>query len=60
MTKITNQPTEPSVRELAAELARLRARIEDLEDARDLDAAIQRNLGKPLASWEQAKVDLGL
>jgi len=37
-----------STNELAAELARLGDRVEALEDARELDAAIQRNAGKPL------------
>ena len=50
MSEISNQTKEPTVHELAAELARLRDRIEDLEDARELDAAIQRNAGKPIAS----------
>ena len=60
MSEISNQTKEPTVHELAAELARLRDRIEDLEDARELDAAIQRNAGKPLIPWEQVKADLGL
>ena len=60
MSEISNQTKEPTVHELAAELARLRDRIEDLEDARELDATIQRNAGKPLIPWEQVKADLGL
>jgi hypothetical protein len=51
---------EPTLRELAAEVARLRERVEDLEDARELDAAIRRNGEKPLIPWEQAKKELGL
>ena len=46
--------------ELAAELARLRERIEDLEDARELDASIHRNGDKPLIPGEQAKNEIGL
>jgi hypothetical protein len=38
----------------------LRARVEDLEDARELDAAIRRNADKPLIPWNEAKKDLGL
>ncbi len=38
----------------------LRERIEDLEDARELDAAILRNGDKPLVPWDEAKRDLGL
>ena len=48
MSEVTNQSKEPTVHDLAAELARLRERVEDLEDARELDAAIHRNGGKPL------------
>ena len=48
------------VQQLAAELARLRERVEDLEDARELDAAISRNGDKPLIPWDQAEPDLGL
>ena len=60
MSNLGEQPKEPTIRELAAELAQLRDRVEDLEDARELDAAIQRNGDKPLISWEQAKKDIGL
>lgn len=49
-----------SLEELAAEVARLRERVEDLEDARELDAAIRRNADKPLIPWDEAKKDLGL
>jgi hypothetical protein len=50
----------PTLEELAAEVSRLRQRVEDLEDARELDAAIRRNADKPLIGWEQAQKDLGL
>jgi hypothetical protein len=50
----------PTLEELAAEVARLRERVEDLEDARELDAAILRNGNKPLAPWDEAKKDLDL
>ena len=52
--------SKPSLRRLSGELARLRARVEDLEDLRDLNAAISRNAGKPGADWTQAKKKLGL
>ncbi len=42
------------------ELRQLRERVEDLEDLRELNAAIQRNKGKKLIPWEQAKKELGL
>ena len=51
---------KPSLHRLSAELARLCARVEDLEDLRDLNAAIARNAGKPGIPWSQAKKELGL
>jgi hypothetical protein len=52
--------TKPSLQRLNAELTRLRARVENLEDLRDLNAAITRNAGKPGIPWTQAKKELGL
>jgi mRNA-degrading endonuclease RelE of RelBE toxin-antitoxin system len=49
-----------TVQRLAAEVARLRERVEDLEDAKDLDAAIGRNGEKSLIPWDQAKNELGI
>ena len=49
-----------TVHQLAAEVARLRERVEDLEDAKELDAAIVRNGEKPLVAWDHAKSELGL
>jgi hypothetical protein len=60
MSDLAERPEEPTTRELAAELARLKDRVEDLEDSRELDAAIQRNGDKPLIPWDEAKRDLGL
>ena len=60
MSEAQAHPLAPSLEELAAEVARLRERVEDLEDARELDAAIRRNSDKPLIPWDQAKKDLGL
>ena len=48
------------VQQLAAEVSHLRERVEDLEDAKELDAAINRNAEKPLIPWDQAKSELGL
>ena len=42
------------------ELLRLRERVEDLEDLRELNAAIARNKGKKLIPWEVAKKQLDL
>ena len=39
-------------------VARLQRRIEDLEDLRDLEAAIAENGDKPLIPWEQVKAEL--
>jgi hypothetical protein len=41
-------------------MTQLRARVEELEDLRDLNAAIARNKGKPGIPWEQAKKELGI
>ena len=41
-------------------VARLQERVEDLEDLRDLEAAIAENTDKPLIPWEQAKAELEL
>ena len=60
MTEAQEQERTPTIQQLAAELARLSERVDDLEDARELDAAISRNAEKPLIPWDQAKTDLGL
>ena len=60
MNNLTQETKEPTLQEVCAELARLKDRVEELEDARELEAAILRNGAKPLIPWEQAKQDLGL
>ena len=60
MSELQEQERAPTIQQLAAEIARLRERVEDLEDARELDAAIRRNGDKPLIPWDQARNDLGL
>jgi hypothetical protein len=40
-------------------LRRLQARVEDLEDLRELNAAIGRNKGKKLVPWATAVKQLG-
>lgn len=60
MNELAQGSKEPTIQEIAAELARLKDRVEDLEDARELDAAIRRNGDKPLIPWDQVKEDLGL
>ncbi len=49
---------KPTLSALSRELFGLLARVEDLEDLRDLDAAIARNANKPGVAWEKAKSDL--
>ena len=39
-------------------LARLQKGVEDLEDLRDLEAAIAENGEKPLIPWERVKAEL--
>jgi len=41
------KPNRPTVGQLHSAVQRLRRRVEDLEDLRDLNAAIERNAGKP-------------
>ena len=49
-----------TISDLQAELRRLRRRVEDLEDLRDLNAAIERNGGEPGIPWNQVKKELGI
>ena len=48
------------IESLAQTVTRLQARVEDLEDLRDLEEAIAENAGKPLLPWEQVKAELDL
>ncbi len=49
-----------TLRDLKQEVSRLRSRVDELEDLRDLNAAVSRNQGKPGVAWAKAKADLGL
>jgi hypothetical protein len=51
---------KPTLHGLSREMTQLRARVEELEDLRDLNAAIARNKGKPGIPWDQAKKELGI
>ena len=51
---------KPTLNGLSQAMSRLRARVEDLEDLRDLNEAIARNKGKPGTPWEQVKKELGI
>jgi hypothetical protein len=55
MSEVQERELLSTVQRLAAEVARLHERVEDLEDARELDAAIVRNGEKPLIPWDQAR-----
>ena len=60
-TAIKRKPIRrPTLRGLSQEMARLRSRVEELEDLRDLNAAVVRNQGKPGVLWDKAKASLGL
>lgn len=48
------------VETLAKTVERLKQRIEDLEDLRDLQAAVAENGNEPLIPWEQVKAELDL
>lgn len=49
-----------SIGQVHEELQRLRSRVEDLEDLRDLNAAIERNAGKAAIPWADVKKEVGL
>lgn len=49
-----------TLKQIQDELRRLRRRVEDLEDLRDLNAAIERNAGKAGVPWDRVKKGLGL
>lgn len=49
-----------TVKQIQDDLRRLRRRVEDLEDLRDLNAAIERNAGKAGAPWDRVKKELAL
>lgn len=46
---------KPTVRALSEELKRLRLRVDELEDLRDLNSAIARNQGKAGIPWDRVK-----
>jgi hypothetical protein len=57
-TKRRPAPLNPS--RLHRELTQLRARVDGLEDLRELNDAISRNGTQPGIPWHQAKAKLGL
>jgi len=66
MNSVLERPANPNgkgrvtLRTIHEELASLRQRVEDLEDLRELNQAIERNGSKPLTSWSKARKQLGL
>jgi hypothetical protein len=62
MPTATKRPARAklSLQRRSAEIERLRARVEDLEDLYELDEAIKRNAGKPGIPWAKVKKELGL
>jgi hypothetical protein len=59
-TKARSSPEKLTLRRLNLKFERLKARVEDLEDLRDLNEAIARNAGKPATPWSEVKNELGL
>jgi hypothetical protein len=49
-----------TLRGLGQEISSLRARVEDLEDLRDLNGAIARNNGRPGTPWDKVKRELNI
>ena len=57
---MNNAAVLQKVEELTKAVEHLQERVEDLEDLRDLQAAIAENGNEPLIPWEQAKTELNL
>jgi hypothetical protein len=60
MSEAAAKLKKPTLRSLAAEMRRLRERLEDVEDLIELRSAIERNAGRPGVPWEKVKAELGL
>jgi hypothetical protein len=62
MAKVKGRLTSEklTLRGLNMKFERLRQRMEDLEDLRDLNEAILRNAGKPGTPWSEVKKELGV
>jgi len=56
--------SDPTIAEILQKLERavrdLDERVGDLEDLRDLEAAIEENAGKPGFPWEEVKKELDI
>ena len=60
MSDAATQLKRPTLKSLAAEMRRLRERLEDVEDVIELRSAIERNAGEPGLPWEKVKAELDL
>lgn len=62
MGRTKTQPVSDklTLRQLNMKFERLKARVEDLEDLRDLNEAIAHNAGRPGTHWNEVKKELGL
>jgi hypothetical protein len=60
MSEAATKLKKPTLKSLAAEMRRLRERLEDVEDLIELRSAIERNAGRPGVPWEKVKAELGL
>ncbi len=60
VASLSRKPGKITLDLVYQELVRLRERVEDLEDLRELNAAIARNKGKKLIPWSAAKKGLDL
>lgn len=59
-TIAVSKPGKLTLQSIYTEMIRLRERVEDLEDLRELNASIARNGKKKLVAWDSAKQLLGL
>ena len=60
MSETATKLKRPTLKSLAAQMSRLRERLEDVEDFIELRSAIERNGGKPGVPWEKVKAELDL
>ena len=54
-TIAAHKPGKLTLQSVYTEMLRLRERVEDLEDLRELNAAIARNGKKKLVAWDSAR-----
>ena len=59
-TIAARKPGKLTLETIYSEMLRLRERVEDLEDLRELNAAVARNGKKKLVAWDSAKRLLNL